>query len=163
MVEDHQIVLVGQVIAEGNRLIPVVAQMRIGTRRPVAHVGDLRIQLMKTELRQQVARVGANHGGHNIPTEEDPQGEQRQSPSQRLSQSRLRVTHLLSLYHCTLPSHHLLLVPCRHHTRRQRVLDQVDLHSLQHQRVPDQVDLHSPHGGKDRRKLKEENLSTLRT
>ena len=163
MVEDHQIVLVDQEIAEGNRLIPGVAQMRTGTRRPVARVGDLRIQLMKTDPRQQVAREGANHGGHNIPTEEDPQGEQRQSPSQRLSQSRLRVTHLLSLYHCTLPSHHLLLVPCRHPTRRQRVLDQVDLHSLQHQRVPDQVDLHSLHGGKDRRKLKEENSSTLRT
>ena len=163
MVEDHQIVLVGQEIADVNRLIPGVAQRRTGTRRPVAHVGDLRIRLMKADPHHQVAREGANHGGHNIPTEEDPQGEQRQSPSQRLSQSRLRVTRLLTLCHCTLPSHHLLLVPCRHHTRRQRVLDQVDLHSLQHQRVLDQVDLHSLHGGKDRRKLKEENLSTLRT
>ena len=145
MVEDHQIVLVGQEIADGNRLIPGVAQMRTGTRRPVARVGDLRIRLMKADPHQQVAREGANHGGHNIPTEEDPQGGQRQSPSQRLSQNRLRVTHLLTLWHLTLPPHHLLLVPCWH----QRVLDQVDLHSL--------------HGGKDRLKLKEENLSTLRT
>ena len=77
MVEDHQIVLVGQMIAEGNRLIQVVAQMRIGTRRPVAHAGDLRIQLMRTETRRPVAHVGAENVGQNILTEEDPQGQLR--------------------------------------------------------------------------------------
>ena len=131
MVEDHQIVLVGQVIAEGNRLIPVVAQMRIGTRRPVAHVGDLRIQLMKTETRRPVAHVGADNGGHNIPTEEDPQGQLRQSPSQSLSLSRLRVPHLLTLWRLTLPPLHPSLAPCGH----LRALDRVDLHSLQGARI----------------------------
>ena len=139
MVEDHQIVLVGQVIAEGNRLIPVVAQMRIGTRRPVAHVGDLRIQLMKTETRRPVAHVGAENGGQNIPTEEDPQGQLRQSPSQ----SSLRIPHLLTLWPLTLPPLHHSLAPCGH----LRALDLVDHHSL--------------HRGKDHPRLQEENWSTL--
>ena len=78
MEKDHQFTLVGQRTAEGNRLTMVVAQMKVGTCRPVAHAGDLRIRLMRTETRQTVDHVGAGKVGQNIPTVEDRQEQSRQ-------------------------------------------------------------------------------------
>ena len=76
---------------------PVVADTEggLGTLQPVAHEGDLRIQLvaqMRTGTRQPVAHeVADKDGGKNILFEEDTQGSPRQNPSR----SRLLVPHLV--------------------------------------------------------------------